>query len=129
MTTQQAETLSQLVAERAGKASGGNGKITFVALHERSVDPETGYQPSANLLWKVATDQDVKVHQALVRAIAAGLGLPLARVQAAAAYQYTGYVATRVNGGTVVHDPGAVTDDLPRSRAALARWDEEESEA
>lgn len=65
-----------------------------------AVDPSTGYRPSANMLWKVARQKGVKVNPSLVRAIAAGLGLPVERVAAAAAYEFTGYTAAPFEPGT-----------------------------
>ncbi|MEV4438200.1 hypothetical protein AB0K09_04145 [Streptomyces sp. NPDC049577] len=122
MATRQPETLTELVKERAG----GEGKLTFVALSERCVDPESDYKPSANLLWKIASGQDVKVNPELVRAIAAGTGQPLVRVQAAAAYQYTGYVVTETDNGVMVHRPEVGEGDLSNSRRVLDRWSGEE---
>lgn len=122
MVSQEHETLSNLVTSRAG----GRGKLTYVELAERSVDERSGYRPSANLLWKIAVGQDVKVNQKLIRAVAAGLGYPLERVAAAAAYQYLGYVASPVGGGVVVHEPGDAEGVHPKSREVLDRWAEEE---
>jgi hypothetical protein len=121
MTTD-AETLAGLVSEAAGDGR----PLTFEQLARRSVDPATGYRPSPNLVWRVARGLGVKMNPPLVGAIAAGLELPLERVQAAAAYEFTGYRATRVGGGVVVHDPGADVN-MPKSRAVLASWEEEES--
>lgn len=119
------ETLASLVA----RAVDDDG-ITFVQLSERTIDPETGYQPSPNMLWKVARQKGVKVNPALVRAIAAGMQqLPLRRVQAAAAFEFTGYTATEVEGGTLVHAPGADVSDATKAHAIMARWAEEEREA
>ncbi|MBH1938622.1 hypothetical protein I5Q34_30925 [Streptomyces sp. AV19] len=121
MAPQEPETLSKLVGDRAGK----EGSLTFLALSERCVDPEGGYRPSANLLWKIAKGQEIKVNPELIRAIATGTGLPLKRVQAAAAYQFTGYVATELGEGVVLHEPG-VGGDFPKARAVLEHWAEEE---
>lgn len=89
MTTRDAETLAQLVSEQAGKGR----KYTFEQLANRSVDPESGYQPSPNLVWKIASGQDVKMNPPLVRALAAGLGLPPQRVADAAHRQFLGWYA------------------------------------
>jgi hypothetical protein len=90
MTPREAETLTQLVYDAAGTRGSG---LTYVQLAQRSRDEESGYQPSANLLHKIGTGQEVKLNERLVRAIAAGLGLPVRRVQAAAARQYLGFEA------------------------------------
>lgn len=123
MTTD-AETLTSLVASAAGKGQ----KLTYEQLAQRSVDPETGYRPSPNLVWRVGSGESIKVNPELVRALAAGLGLPLERVQAAAAYQFTGFVTSELAGGRAVHMPGANVEDAPKSRALMDSWAEEESQ-
>ncbi|MFE0329025.1 hypothetical protein ACFW08_20030 [Streptomyces sp. NPDC058960] len=90
MTTRDAETLAQLVSARAGKGK----DYTFEQLANRSVDPETGYRPSPNLVWKIASGQDVKMNPRLVKALAAGLGLPPKRVADAAHRQFLGWYST-----------------------------------
>lgn len=84
------ETLTQLIAEAAGTRGKG---LTYDQLAERSVDPKTGYRPSANLLNRIGRGESVKLNPPLVAAITAGLGLPPARVQAAATRQFIGYAA------------------------------------
>mgnify|MGYP003576617477 CR=1 FL=1 len=81
-------TLRELVAAHAGTGR----PLTFEALHQRAVDPATGYQPSANHLWRIATGQAVKVNPPLMAAIAAGLGLDQIVVHQAAAAEYLGMV-------------------------------------
>ena len=116
----EAQTLTELVAEHAGTGR----RYTFVALSARSIDPATGYQPSPNLLWKVARGADVKVNPALIRAIAAGLGLPIERVAEAATRQFIGFVVGdplhgRRGSGVavqVVHEAGATEGDLPEAQ-------------
>jgi hypothetical protein len=90
MSTRDAETLTQLVSARAGKGR----PDTFEQLANRSVDPESGYKPSPNLVWKIATGQDVKINPPLVKALAAGLGLPLDRVGRAARRQFIGWYSS-----------------------------------
>lgn len=89
MTTRDTETLAELMSERAGKR--GSGLPTWEQVAERAIDPRTGYQPSPNLLWKASAQQGIKINPPLVRAIAAGLGLPLLRVQEAAAREFIGW--------------------------------------
>lgn len=96
-------------------------------LSERSIDPESGYQVSANMLWKVARQKGVKLNPELVRAIAAGLRIPPERAGAAAAYEFAGFVASGAEGGIVVHEEGSDVSDAPKSRAKMSSWEEEES--
>ncbi|MEW2633438.1 hypothetical protein AB0903_17720 [Streptomyces sp. NPDC048389] len=116
------ETLASLVASVVDHEG-----VTFAQLSERAVDPKEGYRPSPNVLWKVARQKGVKVNPELVRAIAAGLRQPLERVQAAAAYEFTGLVAAYVDGGTLLRGPGTEAAGTAKSRAVIADWDEEES--
>lgn len=90
MAPQGTETLAQLVHAAAGERGSG---LTYAQLSERSVDPETGYRPSANLLNRIGLGADVKINPPLVRAVTVGLGLPAARVEAAATRQFIGYAA------------------------------------
>lgn len=114
--TQQAETLTQLVAERVGEGR----EMTYRAFQAKAIDPTSGYNPSVDVLWKVGTGKPFKPSPELVGAIAAGLGLPPLRVRIAAAYQYTGLVATPVDGGFVLHNP-AVSGSTPASQAEVQR--------
>lgn len=123
MTTRDTETLAELMSERAGKR--GSGLPTWEQVAERAIDPKSGYQPSANLLWKVASGQDVKINRKLVRAIAAGFSLPLDRVQEAAARQFLGWQVDDpfdTDPGDhdavarVAHAPGTTGDDMPATR-------------
>jgi hypothetical protein len=82
-----AETLTDLVAAVAGTRGRG---LTYEQLEEQSVDPKSGYRASRNLLNSIGRGQYVKINPKLVRAVAAGLGLPLVRVAAAAHRQYIG---------------------------------------
>lgn len=113
MTTRDAETLAQLVSEQAGKGR----KYTFEQLAGRSVDPESSYKPSPNLVWKIASGQDVKMNPPLVRALAAGLGLPPQRVADAAHRQFLGWYAAEP---AVDRDPEDDEDDAVYRAAAAA---------
>lgn len=128
MTTRDTETLTQLIAERAGKR--GSGLPTFEQLSERSVDPKGSYRPSGNLLWKIASGgQGVKINPPLVRAIAEGLGLSYARVHAAATRQFVGAWEASDPFDTdpgdndevisVGHRPGLTARDMPRVGDAI----------
>lgn len=117
------ETLTRLVADRVGD---GRELMSYRAFEQRAVDPDSGYQPSRNTIWKIRHGKPVNVDPQLVGAIAAGLGLDPQRVQAAAAYQYTGYVASHVAGGVAVHEPGV--EPGRRAQEAVERWGREEEE-
>ncbi|TXS55219.1 hypothetical protein [Streptomyces sp. t39] len=126
MTSRDTETLAELMSARAGQR--GSGLPTWEQVSERAVDPDSGYRPSANLLWKVASGQDVKVNPPLMRAIAAGFSLPLERVQAAAARQFLGWQIgdpfSTPAGDTdavvrVAHRAGAEGEGMPATRAFI----------
>ncbi|QFQ97418.1 hypothetical protein F9278_15730 [Streptomyces phaeolivaceus] len=130
MSTRDAETLADLVSQYAGKGPGRGAKITFEQLADRSVDPESGYKPSANLLWSIAAGRGVKMNKRLVRAVAAGLagfGIDVRRVKAAAAREYTGWDAGELTQGDdelvageviqVARAEGVTPDDMPAVRA------------
>ncbi|MEW2451258.1 hypothetical protein AB0896_27495 [Streptomyces parvulus] len=108
------ETLEQLVADRVGTGR----EMTWRQFEERAVDEESGHRPSRDTLWKIGNGKPVKVDRRVVGAVAAGLGLPLRRVQIAATFQITGLVVSDVGGGMVVHEPG-VAPDGPRVQGAL----------
>lgn len=88
MTTRDTETLADLINAKAGKRSGS--PMSFDDLSKVSIDEESGYRPSGSMLWKIANHQGLKVNPELVRALTAGLGLPPARVEAAAHRQFIG---------------------------------------
>jgi len=135
MTTRDTETLAELMSERAGKR--GSGLPTWEQVGARAVDPSTGYRPSPNLLWKVASGQDVKINPPLVRAIAAAFSLPLDRVQLAAARQFIGlevddpFDTPPGDDDTVVrvaHAPGKRAEDMPATRQFIERAARSENE-
>jgi hypothetical protein len=114
------ETLTTLVATALD-----NG-LTYRVLEDRAVDPETGYHPARATLWKIAKGQDVQLTPALVRAVAAAIGVTPSRAQLAAAVQYAGYSPTPTSGGVVLRGAGAPPTDLAAERAVIQRWDKEE---
>ena len=130
MSTRDAETLADLVNEYAGKGPGRGAKMTFEELAEKSVDPKSRYKPSANLLWRIAAGESIKVNPKLVQAIAAGLegsGVPATRVGAAAARQFLGWDVAQLTQGDdelaageviqVARAAGVTPDDMPAVRA------------
>ncbi|MFD6874493.1 MULTISPECIES: hypothetical protein [unclassified Streptomyces] len=121
--TADVETFADLVAAAAGTGQA----LTYEQLAHKSVDPETGYRPSPNLVWRIASGAAIKVNPELVRAMAAGLELPLARVQAAAAFQFTGFVTSTLGAGKAVHMPDADVTNAGKSRAIMANWEDDES--
>jgi len=126
--TAQRETLTDLVSASVGPG----GRWTYVAFQKRAVDPETGYSPSTGTIQKIREGALVKINPELVRAMAAGLGLPVARVGRAAHHQYIGTpLETRdpfagehpddVNV-TVTAVPGMGRDDMPLTLGLLKKF-------
>jgi hypothetical protein len=87
MAPQGDETLTELVYAAAGIRGQG---LTYEELAKKSIDPKTGYQPSANLLNRIGRGEGIKPNPPLIAALVVGLDLPAARVQAAAHRQYIG---------------------------------------
>lgn len=118
------ETLSSLVAERVGTGRG----MTYRKFEELAVDPKDGSSPSRDTLWKISHGRPIKVNASIVRAVAAALNLPPFRVQAAAAYEYTGLNISEVAGGLVLHAPD-IDADTPETEEAVRRQRERERDA
>lgn len=78
------DLLAQLVAERVGEGR----RMTWRQVEERAVDPETGYRPVKETLRKISRGITVKVSPELVRAVAAGLEVPLYTVENAFIAKY-----------------------------------------
>ncbi|NEA61329.1 hypothetical protein [Streptomyces sp. SID12488] len=128
MTTRDAETLAQLVSEQAGKGK----RYTFEQLANRSVDPESHYSPSANLVWTIASGKSVKMNPKLVKALAAGLGLTPERVADAAHRQFLGWYSSepsaQVTGAEEDEDvvyrvaakAGVTAEEMPAVKAFYA---------
>jgi len=123
--TQEAETLTQLVAERVGEGR----RLTYRAFEERAVDPETGHRPSRDVLWKLRHGKSIRVEPSVIRAVAVGLDLPRHRVQAAAAYQFLGLVVTQTGEGIAITEPGtsAPDADAVQRQAGRARDEGEDN--
>jgi hypothetical protein len=101
--------------------------MTYRKFEELAVDPKDGTSPSRDTLWKISHGRPIKVNPSIVRAVAAALNLPPARVQAAAAYEYTGLDVSRVAGGLVLHAPG-VDADTPETRKTVRLQQEREED-
>jgi len=82
------DALTRLVQAHVGESR----RLRIREFAERAVDPETGWAPSKSLVGNIVAGQQVKVSPSLLRAVAAGLDVPLRRVQAAAAEQYLGLI-------------------------------------
>jgi hypothetical protein len=101
---------------------------TYRKLAEQAVDQRSGYRAAHTTLWKIAKGEQVKIHPALVRAVATATGRPEREVQIAAAQQYVGLVADEVGmfspGAAVVvaHVPGMTAGDMPKVQDLLNRW-------
>jgi hypothetical protein len=113
------QTLTELVAERVGTGR----PLTYAKFEEQAIDERTGYRPSRGVLWKIANGKNVHIDPPLIRAIAAGLRLPVAPVQAAAAYQFLGLVVTQTGEGIALTAPGtsAPDEDAVQRQAERAR--------
>ncbi|MER7346422.1 hypothetical protein ABT390_13625 [Streptomyces aurantiacus] len=103
--------------------------MTFRKWAEGAVDPETGHALSPSTVWKVAQGQPIRIERKVVRAFAAGLGLPLRKVQIAVAEEYVGLVADDpLNASTseatvvVAHVPGLSAEDMPKVGELLKRF-------
>lgn len=66
--------------------------LTLREFAERAVDPVTGTTISKSTVGNLVTGSSIKITPEILGAIAAGLGVPLRLVQAAAAEQYVGLV-------------------------------------
>ncbi|MER5862069.1 hypothetical protein [Kitasatospora sp. NPDC002040] len=115
------DALSRLVREALDRPG-----VTFRRLTESTVDPATGYRPGTTWLHKLVRNEVVRAPEPQVlRALAAGLGLPLLRVQQAAAAQYLDYVTTELTGlpadarAIVAHLAELDPADLPKVRAVI----------
>ncbi|WP_457029228.1 hypothetical protein [Kitasatospora sp. P5_F3] len=115
------DALSRLVREALDRPG-----VTFRRLTEATVDPATGYRPGTTWLHKLVRNEVVRAPEPQVlRALAAGLGLPLIQVQRAAAAQYLDYVTTELTGlpadarAIVAHLAELDPADLPRVRAVI----------
>lgn len=120
--TRKPETLTDLVAARVGVPGG----LTYRKADE--LVASSGYEVSRGVIWKIAKGGTIIISPDVVRAVAYVLDLPERRVQAAAAYQYTGLVLTEVAGGMVLHNP-AVSGDTPGSEKAVRQQREREGDA
>lgn len=122
----QTDALTRLVQEHVGEGRA----LTVRAFAERAVDPVTGTSVSKSTAGNLVQGHRIKITPEVLAAIAAGLGLPLARVQAAAMEQYVGVVVddpfnTPPGEDDVVvrvaHEPGKAAEDMPAVRAFLKR--------
>ncbi|MYW03497.1 hypothetical protein [Streptomyces sp. SID3343] len=111
--------LSRLLSENIGKGLRVSSQRAFV---ERAIDPDSKYQVPAGLVAKIM-NRTGRVHPtpALISAIAAGLDLPRAVVEAAALRQYIGIEVSRVAGQDVYHAPGMTVEDMPLTQAVIER--------
>lgn len=105
------ETLAELIADAAGARGSG---MTYAELSERSIDRDTGYRPSANLLNRIARGESVKLNPPLIRAIIEGLRLPAERVEAAAHRQFIGLAAVDPGLGGGGEDDEVIRAAMPK---------------
>ena len=92
--------------------------LAYERLGQRCVDPETGTRVSGSWLHRLETGLPVNAPTLeQLRAIAAGLGLPLANLQDAAGAQFLGIVAVHPEVSPsarilLLHAEGLSPDDL-----------------
>lgn len=122
----QTDALTRLVQEHVGEGRA----LTVRAFAERAVDPASGTRVSKSTAGNLVQGHQIKITPEVLGAIATGLGVPLAEVQAAAMRQYVGIVvddpfATPAGEDDVVvrvaHDPEKGAEDMPTVRAFLDR--------
>ncbi|WP_051878014.1 hypothetical protein [Streptomyces sp. NRRL B-24720] len=82
------DALTSLVREHVGEGR----PLTLRVFAERAIDPKTGTTISKSTAGNLVTGSRIKITPEILGAIAAGLDVPLRRVQAAAAEQYVGLV-------------------------------------
>lgn len=82
------DALTALVREHVGEGR----PLTLREFAERAIDSKTGTTISKSTAGNLATGSHIKITPEVLGAIAAGLGVPLRLVQAAAAEQYVGLV-------------------------------------
>ncbi|WP_228975033.1 helix-turn-helix transcriptional regulator [Streptomyces sp. DH12] len=120
------DALTRLVQEHVGEGR----PLTVRAFAERAVDPESGTSISKSTVGNLVQGHRIKITPEVLAAIAAGLDVPLARVQAAAMAQYVGiavddpYDTPPGEDDLVVrvaHAPDRTADDMPTVRAFLDR--------
>lgn len=120
------DALTRLVREHVGEGR----ELTIRAFSARAIDPETGTTISKSTAGNLVQGFRIKITPEVLAAIAAGLGRPLAEVQAAAMAQYVGVVVddpfdTDPGDDDVVvrvaHDPVKGADDMPAVRAFVER--------
>lgn len=120
----QADALTRLVQEHVGEGRA----LTVRAFAERAVDPATGTRISKSTVGNLVQGHRIKITPEILAAVAAGLGVPLPRVQAAAMEQYVGIVVddpydTPSGDEDVVirvaHEAGKGAADMPAVRAFL----------
>ncbi|MFD6531542.1 hypothetical protein [Streptomyces sp. NPDC060184] len=122
----QTEALTRLVQEHVGEGR----DLTIRAFAQQAVDPETGTTVSKSTAGNLVTGHRIKITPEVLRAIAAGLGVPVADVQAAAMAQYVGVVVDDPFGVPpgdddavvrVAHSSRRQGEDMPTVRAFVER--------
>lgn len=118
------DALTRLVQEHVGRGR----PLTFRAFEERAVDPITGYRMGKSTAGEVARGHQIKITPAVLRAIAAGIGVAPSIVRAAAVRQYIGIEVTDPYGAEpgdddavirVAHEVGTDPAELQQVRQVL----------
>lgn len=116
--------LTRLVQEHVGEGR----PITVRRFAEQAVDPKTGTRISKSTVGNLIQGHVIKITPAVLGAIAAGLDVPLLKVQAAAMQQYVGLVLddpfdTPAGDADAVvrvaRTPDQEAEDMPATRAFI----------
>ncbi|MFD9064215.1 hypothetical protein ACFVZ3_22130 [Kitasatospora purpeofusca] len=113
--------LSELISSTIARPG-----MSYSRFAKLAVDPETGRNVGQTWLFDLTKGEVSRAPLPyMMRALAAGAGLPLERIQAAAAAQFLGYTATQLSDlpddlqVIVGHLVGMDPTDLPRVRAVI----------
>lgn len=120
------DALTRLVQEHVGDGR----PLTIRSFAAAAIDPDTGESISKSTVGNLVQGHRIKITPEILRAIAAGLGEPLPKVQKAAMEQYVGVVIddpfdTQPGDDDAVvrvaHAPGQAADDMPATREFVER--------
>ncbi|MFF8953845.1 hypothetical protein ACF09I_34365 [Streptomyces sp. NPDC014940] len=118
------DALTRLVQQHVGRGR----RLTFRAFEEQAVDPASGHRISKSTAENIVKGHQIKLTPEIVRAVAAGLEVPLAQVREAAIRQYVGielsdpFATGTGDDDTVIrvaHQVDATAEELDHVRRSL----------